>query len=120
MAEEKNRPEGPSTKKIDEHWKEAVSKDKSGPDEKDQPLKEVNFNVFITGLMMDAFVALGEIENPLAKSKETNLPHAKFIIDILSLLRDKTKNNLTPEESKMLEQMLYELRMRYVDRAKKG
>jgi len=106
-------------KKVDEAWKDSVAGEKSATGDAAHPAREVTFSVFVTGLMMDAFVALGEIENPLVKAKETNLPHAKFIIDILSLLQEKTKNNLTQEESGMLEQMLYELRMRYVERSKK-
>jgi hypothetical protein len=103
-------------KKIDEAWKEAVAKEAAAKEGKDRKLPEVTFNMFITGLMMEAFVALGELENPVSNKKETNLTHAKFIIDTLSLLKEKTQGNLSQDESALIEGVLYELRMKYVSK----
>ena len=82
--------------------------------EKGEGSVEVSFNLFISSLMMQGMVALGEAENPVTKTREFNKMHAQFIIDTLSMLREKTKNNLTKEETDMLEGILYELRMRFV------
>jgi len=111
-------------KKVDESWKETVRKEKgfqgaSGADDRSgASLPEVTFNLFISGLMMEALVALGEVENPVTKKKELNAPHARFVIDTLSILKEKTKNNLANDETEMLEAMLYELRTRYINKTK--
>jgi hypothetical protein len=68
--------------------------------------------------MIEGLMALGEIENPVTKKKEANLDQARYVIDILGLLEEKTNNNLTPEEKNAISHVLYELRMRYVERAK--
>lgn len=81
---------------------------------------EASFSLFVSSLMMQAMSALGEIENPLTKKKEFNPSHAKFIIDTLTMLQEKTKGNLTKEEAEMLEGILYELRMRFVSKTQKA
>jgi hypothetical protein len=60
------------------------------------------------------------MNNPMTDKKEEDLPQAKFIIDTLGMLQEKTKGNLTPEESKLLENMLYELRTQYVAKNQGG
>ena len=113
-----NQNEDLAKKKIDQDWKEAVDKEKvannDGRGPEVQPAIELNFSLFISSLGMQTLMHLGEIENPLSKSKEKNLNQAKYTIDIISILKDKTKNNLTEEEEKILESWLYELRMKYV------
>ena len=79
---------------------------------------EVSFNMFISGLAMESLVTMGDIENPITKKREVNLPHAKFIIDTLAILEQKTKGNLTPDEAAGLEAILYDLRMRFVAKTK--
>lgn len=103
-------------KKVDETWKESVDKDKiSGGPEKETPqIPEATFGLFIYGLMMEAMIALGEVEHPITKKKELSAHHAKFIIDTLGMLQSKTKSNLSKDEEDMLEGMLYDLRMRFV------
>lgn len=104
-------------KKVDESWKEAVEKEKKTADEGPEVPIEASFQLFITGLMMEALIALGEVESPVSKKKEFNPVHAKFIIDTLDMLKGKTKNNLTKDESGMVEAVLYELKMKYVSKA---
>jgi hypothetical protein len=57
---------------------------------------------------------MGEQLDPQQASMPVNLPQAKEIIDLLSVLEDKTKGNLTPDEQMVLRDMLYALRMKYV------
>lgn len=110
-------------KKVDESWKEAVSKDKAAPSDEKAPeapeMPEVTFGLFISGLLMEALIALGDVEHPVTKKKELSVHHAKFIIETLTMLKDKTKNNLTKEEEDSLEAVLYDLRMRFVQKAGK-
>lgn len=107
-------------KKVDEAWKETVKKEKvdEAPGIGHEEKIEVTFGLFISGLMMEALVALGEIENPITKKKETNRLHAKFVIDTIAMLKDKTKNNLSKDEEDAVDSVLYDLRMRFVSKAK--
>ena len=107
-------------KKVDESWKNAVSKDKGASEGGGIPeMPEVTFSLFISGLLMEALIALGDMEHPITKKKEMSIPHAKFIIETLAMLKDKTKNNLTKEEDDSFEAVLYDLRMRFVSKAGK-
>lgn len=65
-----------------------------------------------------AMQQMGKLINPLTQEVERNLEQAKFSIDILGLLEEKTKGNLTPLEEKLLKNALYELRMNYLDELK--
>ncbi|HTY45577.1 MAG TPA: DUF1844 domain-containing protein [Patescibacteria group bacterium] len=103
-------------KHIDESWKDAVVKEKEHLQKEGTFVpEEPDFNLFITSLALQASIALGILPNPATNQKEPeNLVQAKFIIDTMTLLQEKTKGNLTAEESKMLENLLYELRLQYV------
>src|SRR3989338_3722590 len=112
---EENKNNDAINKKVDESWKEAVKKERAAAEETGvEPPVEATFHLFITSLMMQALIALGELENPITKKKEENLAQARLLIDTLSMLEEKTKNNLTKEESETLSAILYELRMRFV------
>ncbi|PIR22394.1 MAG: hypothetical protein COV44_08270 [Deltaproteobacteria bacterium CG11_big_fil_rev_8_21_14_0_20_45_16] len=78
----------------------------------------INFETFVLSLATATFVALGEIENPVSKKKESNLEAAKQNIDILELLVQKTKSNLSEREDKLIQDVLYETRLRYVEKQK--
>ena len=79
-----------------------------------------DFSTFILSLGSSALIHLGEIEPPGETAKRRDLPMAKHTIDLLSLLREKTQSNLTPEEDKLLDSLLYDLRLRYVEVVKAG
>ena len=81
---------------------------------KDTKFPEANLTTFITGMMMEGLVALGEVENPIDKKKEFRQEHAKYIIDTLSMLKEKMSGGATTEELSMVDGILYELRMKYV------
>jgi hypothetical protein len=78
-----------------------------------------DFSLFITGLSMQALIALGEIPNPVDNKKEQNLDHSRYMIDTLDMIKKKTANNLTKEEANILEDILYSLRMKYLELSKK-
>jgi len=84
----------------------------------DAPLPEIDFSSFIFSLSTSALLHLGEVPDPLTQKREKNLPLAKQTIDILGMLQQKTRGNLNPEEDKMMEHVLADLRWRYIREAK--
>jgi len=91
------------------------------PEEKQSPPKdfELNFSTFVLSLTSSAFYHLGDIPDPLTGKKEENLPAVKQTIDILIMLNEKTKNNLDADEAKLMEQLIYELQVKYVAKTPK-
>ncbi len=86
---------------------------------KDFPkIPEASFSLFASSLVTQALISLGEVENPFSKTKTQNLDQAKFTIDTLQIIKDKTNGNLTDDETKLLETALYDLRMGYVEKSK--
>ena len=80
----------------------------------DLPLPGGNFTLFVQKLGYQALIALGVLENPLTKDRQTNLGHAQMVIDDLMMLRDKTRANLEPDESAHLERVIGDLQQHYV------
>ena len=79
---------------------------------------QIDFSTFIMSLTSSAFYHLGDIADPETGKTETNLPAVHQTIDMLTMLREKTKGNLNEEENKLLEQLIYELQMKYVAKTK--
>jgi hypothetical protein len=79
-----------------------------------QDLPRLDFATFVLGLIGTAYVHLGDAPSPDGLA-ERNLPMARQDIDLLGLLQEKTKGNLTGDEERLLEQALCDLRMRYVE-----
>ncbi|MFN8543998.1 MAG: DUF1844 domain-containing protein [Candidatus Binatia bacterium] len=105
-GEDRGAPEAPAA---------AVGSGAMERDDEPPPTEEpVTFATFILSLSTQALLHLGEIANPISRQLERDLGAAKQVIDILGILREKTRNNLEPGEESMLEAMLYDLRMRYV------
>jgi hypothetical protein len=76
----------------------------------------ISFAAFVLSLAHTAAVHFGDVADPVSgKTMEVNLPAAQQMIDILALLEEKTRGNLTAEERQLMDQLLYELRMRYVE-----
>jgi hypothetical protein len=86
-------------------------------DEKGQ-VPEIDFGTFVMSLASSALVHLGEVQHPESGAQGADLPLAKQTIDILGMLRDKTRGNLTKEEGELLEGLLLDLRMKYVHKKK--
>ncbi len=106
-------------KNVDESYKDQVNKEKQQqPAAKEQGVvpPEASFSFFITTLAMQATIAMGDLENPITNKKEESFEQAKFLIDTLGILEEKTKNNLTQEEKSLLDGLLHELRLRYVQK----
>ncbi len=132
-------------KKVDESWKEQVEKERqmpqpppqrtAAPAQQSQPqqprsqprkpadspgghreMPMADFNLFLSSLSMQAMVALGEVAHPATGAPQEDLEQARYLIDVLGILQEKTQGNLTQEESGLLEGLLYELRMKFVEK----
>ncbi len=128
-------------KRVDESWKEQVEHQKrqepsqapaaptGTPLESPTPdatahgepgggWPAARFDTFLSSLAMDALMALGDAPNPVTRKQTTNLPQARYMIDLLGILEEKTRGNVTVDEERLLKDTLYQLRMRYL--AKSG
>jgi hypothetical protein len=118
-------------KKVDESWKEQVEKEKKRKREEEAkgasagargteagfPPIQASFATLITELAMQASLFLGEIPDPETNEPIEDLNRAKYLIDELGVLQEKTAGNLTPDEERALKNILLELRMKYVRKA---
>ncbi|HZE21357.1 MAG TPA: DUF1844 domain-containing protein, partial [Desulfobaccales bacterium] len=86
----------------------------AGKTEQQVRLPEITFASLLVSLSSTAFISLGSVPDPETGKTEKNLPLAKQTIDLLGVLREKTRNNLTVEEDNLFEHLLYDLRMAYV------
>jgi hypothetical protein len=107
-------PEEPTSPAAPESAAQAAPVDAPPADE------PFTFSTFVLGLSTQALLHLGEIANPVTRAVERDLAAAKQVIDILGILREKTRNNLESAEESLLDSMLYDLRMRYVQLVRGG
>ncbi len=128
-------------KRVDESWKEQVQQEKqklsqeppsrpTGPSQPGQAslrpgpaeerggaeagMPEARFDLFLSGLAMEALIALGDAPHPQTRKAMPNLPQARYLIDLLGVLDEKTRGNLSADEDRLLKETLYQLRMRYL------
>ena len=85
-----------------------------------EALPTIDFATFILSLSHSAVMHLGHAPNPEDGKVEVNLELAKQTIDLLGLMEEKTKGNLSGEEERLLSQVLYDLRLKYVEVSKRG
>jgi hypothetical protein len=117
-----------SEKKSDSDWKTRAKaekeqlqqdveekRDKGMPDQFPEP----SFTFILTSYVTQAYISLGEMENPTTGKKEVDLAAAKFFIDLMDILKEKTKGNLGDDEAKALDAVLAELRLRFVQASAK-
>ena len=123
-------------KRVDESWKEEARREKerlaNKEDEADAReasgeesdsrgrMPEPSFDLLVLSLTIQSRIALGEIANPVTRKQQVDLEQAKHAIDLLGILEEKTKGNLTDDEKLHLESALYDLRMRYVQVMQSG
>ena len=117
---------------IDEDWKTQVEREKQeteataagetpAPEEtappSDQPMGQlppVSFEIHVSSIATQVLVALGQIDDPIEGKPRVNLDFAKFQIDMLVMLQEKTKGNLNDAESQMVDDAVNQLRMMFV------
>lgn len=131
----------PVKKRVDESWKEQAEREKRRAPDAESPQApaasspskpaaapggaaeepaEARFDLFISGLAMETLIALGDMPHPATRKQAANLPHAKYLIDLLGILEEKTRGNLLAEETQLLKDALYQLRMRYLAKGGAG
>ena len=103
---------------LDEQDTKDQEKQTDSSEEKETEPFQVDFSTFIMSLTSSAFYHLGDMPDPSTGKKEVNLPAVQQTIDMLIMLREKTKGNLKEDEKKLLEQLVYELQVKYVAKTK--
>jgi len=113
---------------IDDDWKREAQAEKERLAEQEKksadrttgqgPLPQADFTTLVSSFLTQALVAMGMIEHPQLK-RSVNLDLAKFNVDMLSVLEEKTRGNLTEQEKQMLDQALHQVRMAFVEVAAK-
>jgi hypothetical protein len=102
-GKKKERPKQDSGAAKDrEHWSD------------NELLYEFGFSTFVLSLSTSALVHLGELPDPITNAKEVNLQLAKQTISIIEMLKEKTKGNLTKEEESLLDNVLYDVRLKFI------
>ncbi len=79
------------------------------------PLAPMDFSTFVLSLGSTAMVNLGQVPAPGSEEPHKDLDAAKQMIDIIGLLQEKTKGNLTEPEQQLIDSLLYDLRVKFVD-----
>jgi hypothetical protein len=112
FAAQKESGEEPKPNKEEERKGEPPPKEDVLQEEAQLP--EINFTNFLLSISTSALIQLGEVPDPVSKQSVKQLSSAKQTIDLIGMLQEKTKGNLSSEEEKLIEYILYDLRMRYV------
>jgi hypothetical protein len=84
------------------------------------PSPDITFGAFVVSLSTQALFHLGEMPDPVTNERERDLPSAQQVIDILGMLREKTRGNLDRDEEGLLDSILFDLRMKYVEIARRN
>jgi hypothetical protein len=84
------------------------------------PLPEIDFASFVLSLGSSALLHFGDFPDPVSGKQERNLGLAKQTIDILGVLQEKTRGNLSKDEEQLMDSLLHDLRIKYVEESKKG
>ena len=110
---------------IDDDWKAKAEEERKKLQEKiekegkkEPTLPPANFMTLISTFTTQAMLALGEIEIPGAEGRRVDLKMARYAIDSLGVIQEKTKGNLTDDEKKALDGVLQDLRLRFVQKTK--
>ena len=113
-----NVEEAPAPAEANPQTPSGAAQNAEAPERRDEPFPEINFSTFVVSLSTQALMHLGEISNPGTGNVEKDLPVAKQMIDIVGMLKDKTRGNLDNGEEKLIVDILFDLRMRYVEAVK--
>jgi hypothetical protein len=114
---------------IDEDWKSQVQAEKEAakqqpasspqasggaPRPGDFQMPPASLEMLVTTLVTEAMISLGQVPHPHTGEVTFQPLQAKYLIDTVDMLREKTKGNVTPDETELMEQLLHQLRLAYV------
>jgi hypothetical protein len=109
---------------IDEDWKSQVEAEKEtlAKGQEEQPeapagaeeMPPASFEMLLTSLATEAMMSLGQMPTMTGQPGEVSIPHARYAIDMLQMIQEKTQGNLTPAEEQAIEGLLHQLRMMFV------
>lgn len=105
-------------KEVHQKWKNQIVKEQEEAKNENKTYHQTTFSIFLSSLSMQAMLALGKIENPITKKTEVNRDQARFLIDTLGIIEEKTKGNLTSDENTILSESLFNLRIMYIEEKK--
>jgi hypothetical protein len=116
---EKRTPKKESKKKVEKEPKQTeTQEEKQDKTESKKILPPLDFSSLVLPFFTQAMIELGGTEDPKAQNIEQNLKLTQRLIELLDMLKDRTKGNLKSEEAIFLDQCLHQLRMAYMERAK--
>jgi hypothetical protein len=127
MAEKNKKKESPTSKEKKEKEKKDKKQEVRKEDKKEKKQDEtepkkilppLDFSSLVLPFFTQALIELGETEDPEAKNTEENLKLTQRLIDLLDMLKEKTKGNLQSDEEIFLDQCLHQLRIAYMEKAK--
>ena len=108
---------------VDDDWKAEARKEKerlAQETTKHEPIPDPSFAELVNMIAVQAMVGFGGMAGPGGERIPPNLDIAKHYVDMLQVLEDKTKGNLTDDEKQLFDQVVYEIRMRYIQSASGG
>ena len=103
-----------TNKRVDETWKQNVSQESQKDKTAQASRSEVSFSNFVTSLGIQALIRMGELKMPGTETVELDLEAVKETIDLLILLKEKTKGNLTSEEDSLINSLIPDLQLKFV------
>ncbi|MGH7822793.1 MAG: DUF1844 domain-containing protein [Candidatus Binatia bacterium] len=95
-----------------------TSPEAARPTERDEPV-EITMTTFLMSLSTQALVLLGDFPDPATGDSRADLGGAQEIIALIGMLKEKTRGNLDPAETRLIDKILFDLRMRYVEKVRK-
>ena len=108
------KPENEAPAETSAETPPAAAADTEPRDKSKGSYRPIDFPTYILGYYTQGLVLLGETPNPYTQKKEEDVESVRHIIDVLSMIEQKTKGNLSSEEKQLLESVLYELRMKFM------
>ncbi len=108
---------------VDDDWKAEAKQEKERLAQETterEAIPDPSFAELINMIAMQAMVGFGGMAGPGGERVPANMEIAKHFVDMLQVLEDKTKGNLTDDEKKLLDQVIYEIRMRYIQSSSGG
>lgn len=111
---DKTPPTNPEARPADQQAPGQQAPDQQGPEGQERQLPPASFTTLVSSVATQAMMALGGFRDPDSDKVMVDLDLAKHHIDMLSIIEEKTKGNLTDQEKKLLDSALYEIRMQYV------